>query len=706
MALPAGFTLEQPETVSASGLPPGFELEQTPNQKMQQLGANAAMITPVGAAEGVLNAVSGLGSSAVGGLRGLGKLVTGSSLDEAVNAINQTQQAGTYQPRTQQGSMVARIMGLPVEALGAITKPGGAYLDQVLGNKTPILESMGEAYPATLATVLGGVKPVQSIATTKYTGTGIASPSTALANARAAGERGYEPIVAERAAEASAADWQNSAKIEAAKAASELPHPIKLNPAMSNPTMPNKVKSIVAGNDKLNNQLSQDNLMNWANNAKADMGLHQEVPLTSEAPFKAVRDKLAKPYEDVKNIGKLNPDDLVMSALDSVSPPDIAVNAGAAPKVQSVVDNIKAKIEEGMTSAQALAEVRGLRASAQSLYDANKLGKPDPVSVAVADSHMKIANTLEQLIESNIPKNNPTLLSDFRAARKKMATTYLYQNATDFNTGLIDPNKIARQTASDTSVTGTAANLGKIAGNFPEVANVGADISAPVMTKISRAGLPGSLGFAVASGLTMNPFVGAAVGAGVGSLASMLTGKRIRSTGYQAKNAIPLDRRIQPAEAPVPTPEPQGLLGASGYVEPTPFREAPSAGPAAPNFTMGPTAEPAPYLQSLPYNPEVGRVTPQDIGNTVRVPNDKVMAEFVRAQEAARIADEKVTALAQLGSRNAKAAAAREAAVAREKLMDAVEQLQERLGARPKSSGTQGPKTRAFKRGMLTGENQ
>jgi hypothetical protein len=298
------------------------------------------------------------------------------------------------------------------------------------------------------------------------------------------------------------------------------------------------------------------------------------------------------------------------------------------------------------------------------------------------------------------------LLPELRSARKKMATTYLYQNATDFNTGLVDPNKIARQTANASHITGVAKDMGRIAGNFPEIADISMSVKEPIITKYTRAGVGGGLGLAAGSLLGTPIAPAMAIGAGLTTAGGILTRKKLLSEAFQKEGAIPKDRRIYPTEPAAPTPEPVHQLGAGGYVEPTPFREVPPESPVEPNFTTYGGAQPAPYLQSLPYNAEVGRVTPQDIGNTVRVPNDKVMAEFVRAQEAARIADEKVAALAQLGSRNAKAAAAREAAVAREKLMDAVEQLQERLGARPKSSGTQGPKTRAFKRGMLTGENQ
>jgi hypothetical protein len=64
---------------------------------------------------------------------------------------------------------------------------------------------------------------------------------------------------------------------------------------------------------------------------------------------------------------------------------------------------------------------------------------------------------------------NPKLLDQFRDARQKMARTYVYEGATDFNTGMVDVSKLARITAKDNALTGDIASLGKIAGNFPDV---------------------------------------------------------------------------------------------------------------------------------------------------------------------------------------------------------------------------------------------
>ena len=84
----------------------------------------------------------------------------------------------------------------------------------------------------------------------------------------------------------------------------------------------------------------------------------------------------------------------------------------------------------------------------------------------LADTKLAIANSLESMIESNI--FDPKLLSNFREARQKMAKTYAYEGATDFNTGMIDVNKLSRITSKDNAMTGDIAALGKIAGNFPD----------------------------------------------------------------------------------------------------------------------------------------------------------------------------------------------------------------------------------------------
>jgi hypothetical protein len=115
---------------------------------------------------------------------------------------------------------------------------------------------------------------------------------------------------------------------------------------------------------------------------------------------------------------------------------------------------------------------------------------------------LAIANQLESMIESNI--FNPKLLDQFRDARQKMARTYAYEGATDFNTGMVDVSKLARITSKDNALTGDIASLGKIAGNFPDVFTSTAASKFYDLPRLSRSGLAGGGGALIGSqfGLT------------------------------------------------------------------------------------------------------------------------------------------------------------------------------------------------------------
>jgi hypothetical protein len=134
---------------------------------------------------------------------------------------------------------------------------------------------------------------------------------------------------------------------------------------------------------------------------------------------------------------------------------------GVAKKVNKLVDDAVAKTQAGLTGAEVLDNVRALRADAKKIYNNQNA---TPKQVAVADANLAIANQLESMIESNI--TNPKLLDQFRDARQKMARTYVYEGATDFNTGMVDVSKLARITAKDNALTGDIASLARLQATF------------------------------------------------------------------------------------------------------------------------------------------------------------------------------------------------------------------------------------------------
>lgn len=120
----------------------------------------------IGIGEAALGMASGIGSSAVGGLRGLwsgaSSLARGEGIDAATDAatrsIQDTQEVGTYQPRTGAGKVITELASLPLGiAKSAASEIGGDIGQAINGEKGRIAgESTGEVAPDIAATLLGG----------------------------------------------------------------------------------------------------------------------------------------------------------------------------------------------------------------------------------------------------------------------------------------------------------------------------------------------------------------------------------------------------------------------------------------------------------------------------------------------------------------------------------------------------------------------
>ncbi len=112
----------------------------------------------IGPAETALNAATGIGSSIVGGFRGLAQLATGGSLQDAVKASQDTQHNYTYEPRTGIGKLGTDALQAPLVVAKDVTKGiGGAVGEAINGEQGRIAgESIGDVVPDVAATLLGG----------------------------------------------------------------------------------------------------------------------------------------------------------------------------------------------------------------------------------------------------------------------------------------------------------------------------------------------------------------------------------------------------------------------------------------------------------------------------------------------------------------------------------------------------------------------
>jgi len=235
-----------------------------------------------------------------------------------------------------------------------------------------------------------------------------------------------------------------------------------------------------------------------------------------------------------------------------------------------------------------------------------------------------------------------------------MARTYVYEGATDFNTGMVDVSKLARITSKDNALTGDIASLGKIAGNFPDVFTTQAASKFYDLPRLSRSGLAGGGGALIGSqfGLT-GSIVGGLIGGGLGEGVGALAAKRIASPSYQAGLKLQ-DFRIptnQLAAAAAPIPQSQAVVPFDprnalvqpneivGYTQDgSPITAAQAF--SRPNFTM-PRSQPEVRTGVQPTPPQLPAPSPEGTINALRAEDvrragmSRTLGQQAEAQQAA-----------------------------------------------------------------------
>ena len=419
----------------------------------------------------------------------------------------------------------------PEEIGGQIAPVQSEFAKSVLGGLGGALETA--KVPALTPNMLTApVRPAMAA------GRQVAAP---VANELAmVGEAAQNTLAARQAAKAgqrAAQSFQEAPRIEAAQEASRLG--INLNPAASNPTMRNRLTEMMVGAEDLDKAVAESNKNQWSRIAKNELDIPETATLSSTS-FAKARQAANKPYEDIKKIGNFVADEDTVTALNDLRQSEALIGGEATRgAIDKLIDSAVTRVQSGLTGKDLLDNISNLRKDARTIYKKTDLS---PEQRAVADANIGIANALEGLVEKNLA-GNPKLLEQFREARTKMAKSYAYENATDMNTGILDPLKIAQLTAKDNALTGDIAAIGKIAGNFPgAVSTTPRGLPAKAISHLTRSGLPGAAGFVLGSAVGA-PGIGILTGAAAGQAAAKMGIKRVLKKGYQAKRAVPKDYR-------------------------------------------------------------------------------------------------------------------------------------------------------------------
>lgn len=523
-----------------------------------------------------------------------------------------------------------------IDFIGQNFQKGAKFLAEKTGLSQPDVESVIASLTLTAPKVVPPVAKVVTEAVAPF-----------AEKAKIGVQMPFEPMLQKGRERRSAESYAKGPQIDAAAEAQRLK--LALNPADIDPSISSRAYSAAAG-PRGPEALAEVNRPRVNEIAKNELGLDSTTSLTSDVPFNDARAKLAAPYDEVRKLPTMVADETALKNLNDLRRNDKLIGGeGVAKKVNKLIDDAVTKTQAGFTGAELLDNVRNLRSDAKKIYNNQNA---TPKQLAVADANLAIANQLESMIESNI--SNPKLLSQFRDARQKMARTYVYEGATDLNTGMVDVAKLARITAKDNALTGDIASLGKIAGNFPDVFTTTAASKFYDLPRLSRSGLAGGGGALIGSqfGLT-GSIVGGLVGGGIGEGLGALAAKRIASPGYQAGLKLQ-DFRIptnQLAAAAAPIPQSQAVVPfdpRNALVQPTDivgYTQDGSPITAAqafsrPNFTM-PRSGPEVRAGVQPTPPQLPAPSPEGTINALRAEDvrragmSRTLGQQAEAQQAA-----------------------------------------------------------------------
>ena len=474
----------------------------------------------IGLTETGLGMTTGLAGSVAGGLRGLYSLATGEGSGTAADKVRATQEALTYQPRTQTGQQITEMVAIPGELAARAGGAVGTAVGNVVGPQTGVaFGAAGEILPAIGLTLLGG--------------------SGALAGARNRRAR-QQQLQNEANVTASYVD---AGRIEAAQTANRLG--IAVDPAVSNPTVSNKLRTGLAGGRDVNAVLARSNEPKWTALSKEGIGLSITADLRKKATFDdAIAEVVRVPYGEIRNLGALTVDDAVVSRLNAL-PKTVLIGRGGMEGVTApLINDAVAKINAGLTGASALENIQSLRQDARRALAPEKKGNEVTKEArASADISLGIAAELEAIIESNLATT--AQIAAYRTARTKAGQIYDVERATNKATGQVDPAVFAQLVRDGKPVSGIVADIGNVAANFPKIAEIGATGAPAWQRYLTRSGPAGTIGYGIGS-MFGTPGMGALIGAGIGGIgeaASGLSARRMTRPGYQAARAVPPDYR-------------------------------------------------------------------------------------------------------------------------------------------------------------------
>ncbi len=442
-ALHKKFYADMPEDQFRQKIGLGKTATQQPAKPEPSLGEKALSVV-----EGAGHILSGAAGALGGGLNYAATLAATRD-PKAAEAVKQsTEEALTYQPRTQYGQEGVANIERPFQKLAAKADTAGDATLRATGS--PLLASG-------VRTAIEGAPNFIPLAPKALRAAGRAAAP--LADAVAPTVQRVAGRIADageaRAAVRAAEEAPKNQKIEQAKALG-----IRLAPSEAGgPT--GKILEGVGGKVQTEQALSRANAKVLNREAAKEIGLSDRQPMT-EANIERLKQKQFAVYDRVKKAGRIAADDDFRQELEKVKDRTQQASADYPEDTNELIDKEINKFNRKSADAGSMLEkIKSLRGRAS-----RNMKSPDAEKFELGVAQKKIATAMENLIERQV--SDKSLVSDFRNARTNLAKIYNVEDALGPN-GNISAAVLARQLDRGVPLSGNLRQIAEVYKEFPKV---------------------------------------------------------------------------------------------------------------------------------------------------------------------------------------------------------------------------------------------
>ena len=479
------------------------------------------------APEVVANFATGALGQAVGGWAGIGASLLPGEEGQGARVSEKVAHALTYQPRNQAAK---KALGLLGEGMEYVNTKLGDIGESISGNAGRTIFESALPVAMTVAPLPKVIKNIRANPEFTALPKSRKSQSGIPVRDETTGEITYYSPEEVRYAR------ENAPLLEAGQLAQDMG--IKINPARTNPTKQNLRLASRATEKHLDAALAKANEQIWNNAIAEEMGVDPTIArghgFTPEV-IGQVRENASVPMRAIAEQGGfMAPTADHLAAIKDLRRTSTIASPEIAGQTSGLIDRALTTVESGADAGTLLREIADLRSDAKKFYETTGGG---PEMAEKARTYKKLANILEDMVQQNLEtlaRTDPygqfaEMAKAYPEARTKMAQSYVVEHATDFNTGKIDPTKLAKMTAEDNALTGRFRDVGKVVGNLPETAVATAREPGFFETRYSRASAPALFG---ALGGALLPIPG---GMATGSILGMTAGELL---GRQATKKL------------------------------------------------------------------------------------------------------------------------------------------------------------------------